>query len=251
MDAAALAIGLPGALPAPVIRALAARIQELGFRALWLNDTPDGDALARLAAAASVTSTLRLGVGVIPVDRRPASAIAAGLAGLPADRLTIGIGAGGPDRALERVAAAIAELRAATDAPIVVGGLGPRMRRLATERADGVLLNWLTPAAAEQAAREAGGARTILYVRTIVDAGALPALHAEAARYGGYGAYRANLERIGATAMDATIAGIDKPSLAAGLDEFEGTVDEIVLRAITAGGGRDELLRFVETVAAS
>lgn len=247
MDAAALAIGLPGALPAEAIRALAPRIEELGFRTLWLNDTPDGDALAGLAVAAAATTSLQLGTGVIPVDRRPASDIAAHLGGLPVERLTIGIGAGGPKRALDRVAAAVNELRGATAASIVVGALGPKMRALAVDSADGVLLNWLTPTAAAEARADAGGSRTILYVRAIADANALPQLQAEASRYDSSPSYAANLARIGARAIDCTIAG----DLGSGIAAYRGTVDELVLRVITRSGSVEEIERFLEAAAAA
>ena len=138
-----LSIGLTGTTDADTIRALAPRIERLGFSALWLNDVPGGDSLEGLRIAAAATGTLRLATGVIPLDRRPADSL--DLAGLPVDRTTIGIGSGGAPHPLALVRDGIATLREATEAAIVVGALGPRMRRLAAEQADGVLYNWLTP----------------------------------------------------------------------------------------------------------
>ena len=60
-----VSIGLHGSTSAAELKRLAPLIEQAGFRGLWLNDTAGGDALEGLAAAASVTSTLRLGVGVI------------------------------------------------------------------------------------------------------------------------------------------------------------------------------------------
>lgn len=246
-----VSIGVPGALAAEVVRDLAARIESLGFRGLWINDTPSGDSLAGLAAASELTTTLVLGTGVIPVDRRPASEIIRGIRNLDASRLAIGIGSGGPHDALARVAEAVSELKAATSARVFVGALGPRMRLLAAQQADGALFNWLTPAAAGEAMsdlrRDASGAvRGVLYVRTIVEASARPALEAEAAAYDSYPSYAANFTRIGATAIETTI---DDTNFVTKLGEYADTVDEVVLRAITPTGSREEFIRFVEKVA--
>lgn len=243
---AAVSIGLPGSTDAATLRALAPRIERLGFHALWLNDVPGGDSLAGLRVVASVTERLGLATGVIPLDRRPAESF--GLAGLPAARTVLGIGSGGARHPLALVEAGVATLRATTDAAIVVGALGPKMRRLAAERADGVLLNWLTPGAAADAMaelrRDAAGrpVRGVLYVRTIAEAAARDALERESARYDSFPSYAANFERLGFRAIDSTLA--DAPGLA----RFDA-VDEVVLRAITPSGSLAELERFVEATA--
>ena len=72
------------------------RAEAAGFARLWVNDTPGGDALAGLAAAAERTSSIGLATGVVPIDRVPARGLAeratqiAGVSG----RLTVGIGSG-------------------------------------------------------------------------------------------------------------------------------------------------------------
>lgn len=243
---ATVSIGIPGTTDAGTIRALAPRIERLGFSALWLNDVPRGDSLAGLRVAASVTETLRLATGVIPLDRRPVDTL--DLAGLPVERTTIGIGSGGTQHPLALVRDGIAKLRAATDAAIVVGALGPRLRRLAAEQADGVLFNWLTPAAAGQAMTElheaaAGRAvRGVLYVRTIAELAARAALEREAERYTAVPKYAENFERLGVRPIDATISAADE------LAAFD-VVDEVVLRAVTPTGSLDELEHFVEQTA--
>jgi alkanesulfonate monooxygenase SsuD/methylene tetrahydromethanopterin reductase-like flavin-dependent oxidoreductase (luciferase family) len=243
---AALSIGLPGSTDAAVLRALAPRIERLGFDALWLNDVPGGDSLAGLRVLASVTERLGLATGVIPLDRRPAASL--DLVGLPAERTTLGIGSGRSAHPLAAIEAGVATLRSMTDAAIAVGALGPRMRRLAAEQADAVLLNWLTPTAAAEAMadlrRDAGGraVRGVLYVRTIAEDAARDALEREAARYDDVPTYAANFARHGMRAIDATIDDTD------GLHRYD-VVDEVVLRAITAGGSLAELERFVEATA--
>ncbi|GAA1847354.1 LLM class flavin-dependent oxidoreductase [Agromyces salentinus] len=252
----AVSLGLMGSTPADVIRALAPRLERLGFDALWLNDVPGGDSLAGLRVAAEATATLRLATGVIPVDRRPADSL--DLDGLPAERTTIGIGSGGAARPLGLVRDAVHRLRERTSASVVVGALGPRMRRLAAEESDGVLLNWLTPDAAAEAMRDltadsaAAGrhdVRGILYVRTIVEAAARPNLVVEAAKYDSFPSYAANFERLGFAAIDATIDGAEGLAAYLRAPDEGSSVDEIVLRAITPSGSSTELEAFAERAA--
>ena len=246
---AVVSIGLPGTTPAETLRALAPRIEALGFGALWLNDVPGGDSLDGLRVAASVTELHGLATGVIPLDRRPAESL--DLDRLPVERTTLGVGSGGSRHPLGLVERGVSVLREATAASIVVGALGPRMRRLAAEQADGVLFNWLTPAAAAEAAAEArsvAGDRSmhaVLYVRTITEAAARTALEREASRYDAVPSYAANFERLGIHAIDATL---DVSADPAGLAAFD-VVDELVLRAITPSGSLAELERFVEASA--
>ncbi|MGX5697014.1 LLM class flavin-dependent oxidoreductase [Agromyces soli] len=253
-----VSIGITNLTPQATVVALAPRIERLGFHALWVNDLAGADSLERLRGAAAVTESLHLATGVIPLDRRPASSLE--LDGLPEPRTTLGIGSGRAPKPLALVREGIDALRERSDAAIVVGALGPRMRELAATRSDGALLNWLTPTAAAGATAElhrdaagvatdsaAGSAaregRSVLYARTIVDEAARPALEREAASYESFPAYAANFERLGFAALDATVTGA--PALAA----YDGTVDELVLRAITPGNSLDELERFVERTA--
>lgn len=237
-----LSLGLAGALDPAVVRELAPRLEAAGFDTLWVNDTPGGDSLELLAVAAEVTSTIRLGSGVIALDRRPAASILADVArlALPEDRLRIGIGSGRMRAgALALVAESVAELRAGSTAEVVVGALGPRMRALADD-SDGVLLNWLTPDAA-RAAR--GRTAAILYTRTIVEAAAESRLREEAARYATSPAYAANFARLGIEAMDTTLHLGERPDE---LSDYLAAVDELVLRAITPDDSLEAFLRIVD-----
>lgn len=256
-----VSIGVPGALGPEAVRRLAPRVEAAGFAGIWLNDTAQGDSLAGLAAAAEVTTHLRLASGVIPVDRRPGPAILEDLhrTGVPEARLTLGIGSGQlRTGAVDAVAEVVAVLREGSRAAVVVGALGPRMRRLGAEHADAVLLSWLTPAvAAEQAAelraigRDAQGEmpRIALYARAIVDEAARPVLEREAAQYASYPAYAKNFARLGIEAIDTTLPAAGA-ALAAGVAAYRAAVDELVLRAITPTGSLDELLAFVDRAAA-
>ncbi len=249
----ALSVGVAGALGPDAIARIAVAAERAGLHALWVNDTPDGDALAALAAAARVTSALTLATGVIPVDRRDPADIARTAAGIPAERLVVGIGSGAaPVGALDRVADAVARLHDAGVARVVVGALGPRMRRLAAERAEGVLLNWVPAAQVAEQRTEAralsAACRVAVYVRTALDPAASGRLAAEAARYGSYPNYAANLARLGVaaadTAFDSTVA------LSAGIGAYRAAADEVVLRAITATDDAAAYERFIATAVA-
>lgn len=238
--------GVAGSLEKNIIRALAPVLESLGFRTLWINDTPDGDSLQGCATACEVTTTLRVATGVIPVDRRSAAEIVADIdrLGIPADRLTIGIGSGMAPKPLGRMRVTVAQLRETADpvAMIAVGALGPQMTALAASLGDEVLLNWLTPEAARISSREVSMAasdagrsspRLTAYVRVAMDPTAIQRLATEARRYGSYPSYAAHFRRFGVEAIDTTIGSEDANEVSGRLDGFVGTVDEIVVRAIT------------------
>lgn len=249
-----LSLGVAAAVGPDAGARIAAAAEAAGLHALWVNDTPGHDALAVLAAAAGATDRLTLATGVLPVDRRSPDEILDRVStlGLPAERLVLGIGSGaGAQGALARVSDAAARLRAATTARVVVGALGPKMRRLGAEASDGVLLSWLTPDVAARQADEAhavaAAAHAALYVRAAVDAAAVARLEDETARYASYPAYAANFARLGIDAGQTTIhPDGGHTSIAA----YRAAVDEVVLRAITAADEVDEYLRFIDLVAA-
>ena len=242
---ARLSFGVAGALPKETIAEIAGALGGLGFVGLWTNDTPGGDGLAGLAGAAAATETLDLGVGVVPLDRRPAPSVLTSVRqhALPEARLTLGVGSGQARASLNLVEDGVRSLRAGlgSGARIVVGALGPRMIDLAGRVADGVLLNWITaPAAAEAATAVRASAaengrptpRVVVYVRVALPAAA-PRLREEADRYGRFPAYAAHFRRMGVEAIDtAVLLGRDPASER--LRALTDTVDEVVLRALTA-----------------
>src|SRR5207249_132211 len=132
---------------------------------------------------------LRLGVGVLPLDRHTPEAIAARVKalGLPPERLWLGVGSGRSPRPFGIVRDALPALRAALPGvAIVVGAVGPQMLRLAGEIADGALMNWMTPPTIEQAKVQFGaGSRTkaLQYVRAALEPGGRERIGREAAGY--------------------------------------------------------------------
>ncbi|MBI2525919.1 MAG: LLM class flavin-dependent oxidoreductase [Candidatus Rokubacteria bacterium] len=238
-----------------VIRAAAREAEGLGYDSFWVNHPGAIDGLAALAEAARATERIELGIGVIPLHTRGPASIVQGVRGndLPPARLLLGVGSPNPD-ALKRVRAGIAELRARLAVRLVVAALGPQMCRLAGEVADGVLFNWLTPEHARLSAGwvRAGAAaagrqppRLSAYVRVALGSGASDRLAEEGARYAAIPAYGSHFARMGVKPVDTAVAAQSPEAIAAALGKWAGAVDEVVLRALTAGDTVEETLTLL------
>ncbi len=163
---------------------MAELIESCGYRRIWLAETNSIEAGALGGALAHRTS-LEVGTAIVPVySRTPAllSMMAATWSTLGGGRpVHLGIGAGGQviverwhgvpfERPLTAVADTLAVLRQAlagakTDfegatrrsrgfrlgygpqpqVRVYIGGMGPKMQRLAAEHADGLILTWVSP----------------------------------------------------------------------------------------------------------
>jgi alkanesulfonate monooxygenase SsuD/methylene tetrahydromethanopterin reductase-like flavin-dependent oxidoreductase (luciferase family) len=251
--------GVAAAVSHAVIREVAREAEQLGYTSFWCNDTPGADGLAALAEAADVTTTITLGVGVIPLDRRPADVIAADVAALslPQDRLLLGVGSGG-DRRVSKVREGIERLHELVSAPVIVGALGPKMTQVAGEVGDGVLFNWQTPATAMSAgqicrdAAEAAGRprpQVMAYVRTALLPQADQRLDTEAGRYGRVPAYAAHFARMGVSARETAVSGPDAASLQPQIAAHETSLDETIVRAITADDTAASILELLRACA--
>lgn len=255
LDLGRLGYGITGDLAPELVRRLAPAVERAGLRTLWVNQPAGGDALAVMAAAADVTSTLRIASGVLPVDRVPGGEIVRRVRdlGLPADRLVLGVGASAPPSPLTTVRRAVATLTDGLGVPVVVGALGPRMRRLAARESAGLLLNWLTPSAASTATAEkdrdvAGtGAdpEVALYVRCALGGVAHAVVRREAERYAAIPSYAANFARLGFAPLDSAVLAATDEELRTGLAPYTEAVDETVVRAVTASGSLGEHLALV------
>jgi alkanesulfonate monooxygenase SsuD/methylene tetrahydromethanopterin reductase-like flavin-dependent oxidoreductase (luciferase family) len=235
--------GVAATVPVEILRELAVAAEAAGYRTFWVNNPAKADGIQLLADVARATSTIRLGVGVIPVDSFPPDEILKSLrrTGLDQGRLTLGVGSSRRPNPLARVRQACEQLSAETEATVVIGALGPKMLRLAGEAADGVLLNWLTPnyvaPSADQvieAAREVGRPRPRIdgYVRCALGPEALQRLQSEAERYTGIPSYGAHFTRMQVRAIDTAVVGLQPEAIQRGLAEYDGKLDEVVLRAI-------------------
>jgi hypothetical protein len=249
--------GVAGALDHGIVAPLAASVEAMGYSSFWVNDTPSGDGLAALAAAAAVTRNIRLGVGVIAVDRVPADEIIARIAelGLPVDRLLVGIGAGRTKvGSLDLIRRSANALRAAGIAS-AVGALGPRMVALTGEVADAALFNWLTPAAAARsteallASSDGHPVEPIAYVRTGFGPGSYQRLIEESGRYEAIPAYADHFARMGVRAVETCVHGEDAEEINRGLGAFDGTVRELVVRAIPGTESLDDYRALAQAAA--
>lgn len=258
--AIARGFGIAGAVNHQVAARLAAAAEAAGYATFWANDTPGGDGLGSLAAAAAVTSSIQLGVGVIPIDRQPGEVIARRVIELqlPQDRVILGIGSGGlVHGARDAVRDGALLLREKLSAKVVVGALGPRMCEIAGDAADGVLLNWLTPDylpvlagitrnAADQAGRPTPWVGA--YVRVALDGPAIARLEEESARYASYSQYAAHFERMGVPAIGTCVVG-NLFQIQIGLNAFAAGADEIVVRAIASAETETAYLELLHAAA--
>lgn len=254
LDPHQFGFGITGAVPDEIVRGLAPLVEQAGFRTLWINHTAQGNALASIEVAAAVTSTLRLATGVISVDLLPASDILRQVRDrdLPLNRLVLGIGASKPPSPLRSVREAANLIHdELPGVPVYVGALGPKMRALGARETEGLLLNWLTPAAAKlaMADRRADApdhhSEVALYIRCSLGDVGREAMATEAGRYAAIPSYAANFERLGFSALDAAITADTPAELSSGLARFQGVVDEPVLRAIT---GEETLAAYASLV---
>ena len=250
-------LGLPVAVPPEVIRSAAVAAQDCGYGSFWLNNPPRSDALCVLGGIVHVATSIRLGVGVIPLsDHKPGDIVRAVWQNhLPVDRLWLGIGSGSGAGAVERVRGGLRAIRAELKCSLVIAALGPRMCRLAGAEADGVLLNWLSPQWARRSvewvrdgANGAGRAmpRTMAYVRVARGHEAIARLEREAAGYEAIPHYRAHFERMGTPAVGTAVTGETPQDIQRGLSAWDGVVDEVIVRAVVARDTGEEVLDLVE-----
>ncbi len=159
--------------------------EELGYTDAWSYEVDGTDAFVPLGIAAAATTKLRLGTAIANVYTRGPATLAmtaSTIAQAAPGRFCLGVGAGSPaivenwngqtwERPLQHVRDYVTVLRKALagekvtenlptlsvqgfrlsrrpseDVPIFIAALRPAMLRLAGELADGVILNWLSPA---------------------------------------------------------------------------------------------------------
>lgn len=250
-------LGLSVALPPEIIRNAAITAQDRHYASFWLNNPPRSDALHVLGGIAQVATSIWLGVGVIPLSAHQPGDIVRDVMQnrLPADRFFLGVGSGSGAGSVERVGNGIQAIRTELKCRLVIAALGPRMCRLAGSEADGVLLNWLTPQWARRSiewvrdgADRAGRPmpRTMAYVRVARGPEAMARLQSEATGYEAIPHYSAHFERMGTPAVGTAITGETPEDIQRGLAAWDGVVDEVIVRAVTAHDAVEDVLDLVE-----
>jgi probable F420-dependent oxidoreductase len=184
-------IGISEDLPVAVQQQLAVDVEGAGFASLWTNEASGRDALLLCQAWAAATTTLRVGVGVVPLWTRSPAQLAMACATLQeasGGRFTLGLGVShaatmgpwhGADVRAPRTAARealtiLAQLEAGETSDVdgqvlrskrfrlrisprppatqrLLAAMGPRMLELAGTAADGTLLNWSSATEVERA----------------------------------------------------------------------------------------------------
>jgi alkanesulfonate monooxygenase SsuD/methylene tetrahydromethanopterin reductase-like flavin-dependent oxidoreductase (luciferase family) len=224
------AFALRDALPWPDFAGLVREGASLGYRAVFLPEIAGRDAFAALTGLAGETDDLLLGTGIVPMTSRAPRVTAMGAATVQersGGRMILGLGTGAAGAgALDSLAAQIDEVRAVLGqgpgdgelslplpqpVPVWIAALGPRAVALAGRKADGVLLNWCSPArvaeacvevrrAAEKAGRDPEAVTISVYIRAAVGVepeAAMAALKRALGEYASYASYARQFAAMG------------------------------------------------------
>ncbi|MGO8939880.1 MAG: LLM class F420-dependent oxidoreductase [Mycobacterium sp.] len=135
--------------------ALAAQIESLGYRAIWIGGSPDAD-LAWVDVALSGTESLQLATGIVNIWTAPAPAVAESFQRIESahpGRFLLGIGAGHREhtqdyaKPYDALVSYLDELDAAMvpTSRRVLAALGPRVLQLSAERSAGAHPYLTTP----------------------------------------------------------------------------------------------------------
>jgi probable F420-dependent oxidoreductase len=286
-------------MPASALIDLARLADHLGYDSIWIPEGRGRELFSTIGAIAAATSRVRLGTGILPLYSRPpalTAMAAATLADLSHGRFVLGIGTGHPSiiergfgipfreplaavreyiEVLRRLAAGnhvsvhgrvfrveAFQLEAPPrhPTPIFLAALGPRMLQLAGEIADGVILNWSTPArvqwaagvvrdAARAAGRDPAQVQVVCYVRVAVaeEGAAWPVIRRLLAAYVALPAYARMLEAAGfsdgvrAVQQAWASGGVDAAAVAAP----DGLVREMAIIG-TGDACRESLRRYYQ-----
>jgi probable F420-dependent oxidoreductase len=203
---------------------IAAGIERLGFGALWLGSSPDGD-LAQAEALLDATTTLTLATSIVNMWKDQAGLVARSYARVQQrypGRFLLGVGAGHPEATqqyaspYETLARYTGELLA-DGVPrdgLVLAALGPRVLRLARDRTAGAI-PYLVPPEHTAQARALLGPGPLLAPEHKVVLDTDPARARELGRsrvrtpYLGLVNYTSNLRRLGWAEEDLSGGGSD------------------------------------------
>jgi probable F420-dependent oxidoreductase len=204
---------------------LAASIEQLGFGAVWLGGSPDGD-LAIVDQLLDATSSLVVGTSIVNIWKDDAATVAASYARIQAShpgRFVLGVGAGHREATAhyaspyDTLATYVDQLRD-HNVPaegIVLAALGPKVLRLAGERTAGAI-PYLVPPEHTRLAREILGPDRLLAPehKVVLDTDEATARALGRKRvsnpYLGLINYTSNLRRLGFTDDDLADGGSDQ-----------------------------------------
>jgi len=197
---------------------------DAGLGPIVLTEVDAAAATGLTASAAILREGMRLGTAIVPLGSRTSAALAmeaTTVAALSGTEFLLGVGVSSPqivsgwhdtahDPSLATTRRRVIELRqlldgerrgafgirdpAGRDVRILLGTLGPKMRELADDVADGVIVNLTPPAAI---VRPPAGRRCLVMVWTLCSADAELSARRELVSYALSRPYAAHLERLG------------------------------------------------------
>lgn len=240
-------------VPAARAQEVAAEIEGLGFDALWVPEAVGREAFTSAGLLLAGTSTLTVATGIASIWARDAMAASAAhqtLSEAYPGRFLLGLGVSHQPMVdhvrghrYDKPYSAMVEYLDRMDAAVfmaaepavrprrVLAALGPKMLRLAAERADGAHPYFVPPEHTAMA-REALGAEPLLAVEQAVVLETDPSTAREVARtytgiYTGLPNYANNLKRFGLTDEDLVGSGSDRL-----IDTVVawGTMDDVLAR---------------------
>jgi probable F420-dependent oxidoreductase len=241
---------------------LAAGLEQLGYRTVWVGGSPSGD-LSVPDVLLGATRDLVVATGIVNIWQDDAATVATSyhrLEGRYPGRFLLGIGAGHreanegygtPYEALQRYL----DVLDAAEVPVerrVLAALGPRVLRLAAERAAGAHPYFTTPGHTREARAVLGPGRVLAPEQKVV-LSSDPEAARELARpilgmYLGLANYVNNFRRMGFTAedfagggsdrlVDALIAHGDPAAVAGRVAEHLGAgADHVAIQLLTPPG---------------
>lgn len=203
---------------------IAAGIERLGFGALWLGSSPDGD-LAQAEALLDATATLTLATSIVNMWKDPAELVAKSFSRVQRrhpGRFLLGVGAGHREATQQYgrpydTLARYVDVLAAGGVPrdsLVLAALGPRVLRLAGDRAAGAIPYLVPPEHTAQARALLGPGPLLAPEHKVVlstDPDQARALGRSRVRtpYLGLVNYTSNLRRLGWSEDDLSGGGSD------------------------------------------
>ncbi|CAN5685282.1 hypothetical protein BH23CHL2_BH23CHL2_03250 [soil metagenome] len=252
--------GIDATVPLDVVREVARAAESAGYDSFWLNGSPPRGAMEAVAAAAGVT-TMPIGTGVLPFDRRSIDLLIEDVRELdiPQDRFWMGIGwGGGPTDALQTMRQAVDQVRSELDVRVLMGAVGPNMTRLAGEIADGVIFTWWFKEAiedsrsliAEGAARAGRDAPPVYsYIRCALLPQAQQALDDVAERYDGIPTFQGLFRSHGKRAHDTVVTGQTASELQPGIERESAVLDFPIIRTVTADESAASIVELLDSCA--
>ena len=221
-------------------------VEDLGYPTLWLNGGPL-PGLSTVSHVVRATSLIRVATGILAIVKYDAAGVADLYRSLEAEhpgRLVVGLGGAHGPNPIRTLNGYLDALDSIPTSRCLLAALGPRMLKLARDRAAGAYPVLITPAYAEQA-RAILGADPVLGVQQLVvlerDASRareiarrplsfLLRVPAYAASFRRQGFTDDEIDRIDDRLVDAVIAWGDSDAIAARVSELHAAgVDHVAL----------------------